>query len=138
MNMLYHHNLGGISVPNFAWFGILGLALLYAAGVVMFLAKQKNMIHLRRYHPLLGSAGALSLAAHAVWVNLTHFGQSRPLLGWVGLVAIAGVLFGYYAISRARKTADRKWRKIHWQVERGALVLATVHGISFLIRIFGR
>lgn len=125
-------------MPNFAWFGILGLALLYAAGVVMFLAKRKNVIHLRRYHPLLGSAGALSLAAHAVWVNLTHLGQSRPLLGWVGLVAIAGVLFGYYAISRAKKKVDRKWRKIHWQVELGALVLATIHGISFLIRILGR
>jgi hypothetical protein len=61
MNMLYHHNLGGISVPNFAWFGILGLALLYAAGVVMFLAKRKNMIHLRRHHPLLGSAGRYPL-----------------------------------------------------------------------------
>jgi hypothetical protein len=53
-------------------------------------------------------------------------------------VAIAGVLFGYYAISRAKKKVDRKWRKIHWQVELGALVLATIHGISFLIRILGR
>ena len=94
------------------------------------------MIHLRRHHPLLGRRGRIPCRPRCG--HLTHFGQSRPPLGWVGLVAIAGVLFGYYAISRAKKKVDRKWRKIHWQVELGALVLATIHGISFLIRILGR
>lgn len=125
-------------MPHFVWFGILGLVLLYAAGIVMFLAKKKNKVQLRRYHPLLGSGGAISLAVHAVWANVSHFGHSIPLLGWVGLVAVAGVLFGYYAISRATKTGDKKWRQIHWQVELGALVLATFHAIWFLIRILGR
>lgn len=129
--------LGGISVPHFVWFGILGLLLLYSAGIVMFLAKQKNQVRLRRYHPLLGSAGAISLAVHAVWANILHLGQSHPLMGWVGLLAIAGVYFGYYAITRAQKTKDKKWRQIHWQAELAALIIATSHALWFLTRILG-
>lgn len=125
-------------MPNFVWFGILGLILLYAAAIIMFLAKQKNKVQLRRYHPMLGSGAAVSLVIHAVWANLAHLGHPLPLLGWVGLVAVAGVLFGYYAISCANKTGDKKWRQIHWQVELGALSLATFHAIWFLTRILGR
>ncbi len=84
-------------MPYFAWFGILGLVLLYAAAIVMFLVKQKNMIKLRRYHSVLGRGAAISLTVHAVWANLSHVGQAIPLLGWVGLLAIAAVYFGYYA-----------------------------------------
>ncbi|HKM42950.1 MAG TPA: hypothetical protein VJZ70_03055 [Limnochordia bacterium] len=124
-------------MPHFAWFGISGLLLLYTAGIFMFLAKQKRRGHLRRYHPLLGAAGAISLAIHAVWANVLHLGQSHPLLGLVGLVAIAGVYFGYYAISRARQTKDKRWRTIHWQAELGALIIATSHALWFLSRILG-
>ncbi len=120
-------------MPHFGWFGILGLILLYAAAIVMFLAKQKNKVHLRRYHPLLGSAAAISLAIHAVWTNILHLGQSHPLMGWLGLIAIAGVYFGYYAISKAQKTKDKKWRHTHWQVELGALIVATFHAICLLL-----
>jgi hypothetical protein len=129
--------LGGINVPYFVWFGILGLLLLYAAGIVMFLAKRKGKVHLRRYHPLLGSAAALSLAVHAVWANISHFGRSLPLLGWLGLLAAAAVCVGYYAMSRAQRGGDRIWRSIHWQVELGALIAASVHALWFLTRILG-
>jgi len=130
--------LGGISVPYFVWFGVLGLLLLYAAGITMLLAKQRGKVQLRRYHPLLGSGAALSLAVHAVWANVSHFGRSLPLLGWVGLLAIAGVCFGYYAISRAQRTGNRLWRRIHSQVGLGALVTATFHALWLIIRILGR
>lgn len=122
-------------MPHFVWFGIFGLLLLYAAGIVMFLAKQKNQVHLRRYHPLLGGVGAISLAVHAVWANVRHLGHTFPLMGWVGLLAIALVFFGYYAMARARKTKDKKWRQIHWQVELGALIIATSHALWFITRI---
>ncbi|MCK9525484.1 MAG: hypothetical protein M0R49_06105 [Limnochordia bacterium] len=125
-------------MPHFVWLGILGLLLLYAAAVVMFLAKQKNQVHLRRYHPWLGSGAALSLAGHAIWVNLSHLGQALPLMGWIGLLAIAGVYFGYYAISRAKKAKDKTWRQIHWRVELVALILATFHALWFITRILGR
>ena len=130
--------LGGIGVPHFVWFGILGLLLLYTAGIVMFLAKQKKQVHLRRYHSLLGSGGAISLAIHAVWANILHLGHSHPLMGVIGLIAIAGVYFGYYAISRAKKTKDKKWRQIHWRVGLGALIIATSHALWFITRILGR
>ena len=42
-------------MPYFVWFGVLGLLLLYAAGITMLLAKQRGKVQLRRYHPLLGS-----------------------------------------------------------------------------------
>lgn len=129
--------LGGISVPHFVWFGILGLLLLYTSGIFMFLAKQRDLVHLRRYHPWLGMGGSISLAIHAVWANVLHLGQPHPLLGLVGLLAVSGVYFGYYAISRARKTKDNKWRKIHWQVELGAVLIATFHALWFLSRILG-
>ncbi|MDI9442205.1 MAG: hypothetical protein QM392_08765 [Bacillota bacterium] len=122
-------------MPYFVWFGILGLLLLAAAGVVMLLVKWKDMIHLRRYHAPLGKAAAVSLAVHALWANIVHLGRDHQLLGVVGLLAIAGVLFGYYSITRARNTGEKNWRHIHWQVELGALVVAAVHGISFLVRI---
>jgi hypothetical protein len=109
----------------------------YTSGIFMFLAKQKNLVYLRRYHPWLGMGGSISLAIHAVWANVLHLGQPHPLLGLVGLLAISGVYFGYYAISRARKTKDNKWRKIHWQVELGAVLIATFHALSFLSRILG-
>lgn len=125
-------------MPNFVWFGILGLILLWAAGIVMLLVKQRNMVHLRSYHPLLGSIAAISLAVHAVWANLTHLGHSMPLFGWVGLVAVGGVLFGYFAISRARKTGDPAWRQVHVLVELASLVLATAHAFWFITRILGR
>ena len=52
-------------MPYFAWFGILGLVLLYAAAIVMFLVKQKNMIA-----PALSLSAwqraAISLTVHAV------------------------------------------------------------------------
>lgn len=124
-------------MPHFVWFGLLGLLLLYAAGIGMFLARQRNQIHLRRYHPLLGKAGAMPLAVHAIWVNILHLGQSFPLMGWVGLATIAGVCFGYYAISQAKKTKSKKWRQIHWQTELGALIIATSHAFWFLTRILG-
>ncbi len=124
-------------MPLFAWFGILGLLLLYAVGIVMFLAKQKNRVHLRRYHPLLGNAGAISLAVHAVWANVLHLGHSHPLMGLIGLLAIAGVYFGYYAISRAKRTKEKKWRQIHWQAELGSLIIATAHAFWFTSRILG-
>ena len=125
-------------MPYFAYFGILGLVLLWATAIVMFLAKQRNLVHLRRYHPLLGTMGVLSLAVHAVWVNLTHLGEARPLLGWLGLLTLAGVLLGYFPNSLAKRTGDRKWRKFHWPMELGALVIATFHAVSLLIRILGR
>ncbi len=124
-------------MPHFVLFGILGLLLLYAAGIVMFLSKQRNHAHLRRYHPLLGGAGAISLAVHAVWANLLHLGQAHPLMGWIGLIAIAGVYFSYYAISRAKRTKDKKWRQIHWQAGLGALIIATSHALWFITRILG-
>ncbi len=124
-------------MPYFVWFGILGVLLLYAAGIVMFLVRQKNQVHLRRYHPLLGGVGATSLAVHAVWANVLHLGHPFPLMGWVGLIAIAGVGFGYYAISRAKKTKDKKWRQLHWQVGSGALIIATSHALWFITRILG-
>ena len=69
-------------MPYFVWFGVLGLLLLYAAGITMFLAKRKNMPHLRRHHSV-GQGGAFSLAVHAVLV-LDHMGRSIPLLGGLG------------------------------------------------------
>jgi len=130
--------LGGISVPHFVWFGILGLLLLYTSEIVMFLAKKKSQVHLRRYHPWLGTVGAISLAIHAVWANLLHVGQPHPLLGFIGLTAIAGVYLGYFAMSMAKKVKVKRWRKIHWQIELGALMIATFHALWFLIRILGR
>lgn len=125
-------------MPYFAWFGILGLVLLYAAAIVMFLVKQKNMIKLRRYHSVLGRGAAISLTVHAVWANLSHVGQAIPLLGWVGLLAIAAVYFGYYAILRAKKTGDKKWSQLHWQVMLGSLLVATIHAAWYIYRILGK
>jgi hypothetical protein len=125
-------------MPYFAWFGILGLVLLYAAAIVMFLVKQKNMIKLRRYHSVLGRGAAISLTVHAVWANLSHVGQAIPLLGWVGLLAIAAVYFGYYAILRAKKTGDKKWSQLHWQVMFGSLLVATIHAAWYIYRILGK
>lgn len=125
-------------MPYFAWFGILGLVLLYAAAIVMFLVKQKNMIKLRRYHSVLGRGAAISLTVHAVWANLSHVGQAIPLLGWVGLLAIAAVYFGYYAILRAKKTGDKKWSQLHWQVMLGSSLVATIHAAWYIYRILGK
>lgn len=124
-------------MPYFVWFGISGLLLLYAAGIVMFLAKKKKQVHLRRYHPMLGGVGAIFLAVHAIWPNLSRLGRPS-LMALIGLIAIAGVYFGIYAISRARKTRDKKWRQIHWKVELVALILATFHALWFIARILGR
>lgn len=124
-------------MPYFVWFGILGLLLLYAAGIVMLLVKGRKMHQLRKYHPTLGRVGVICLVIHAVWANLTHLGHSLPLMGWVGLAGVVGILFGAYSISRA-KGGEGEWRSIHWRVALASLVLATAHALWFLIRILGR
>jgi hypothetical protein len=130
--------LGGIAVPYFVWFGILGLLLLYAAGIVMFLVKKKAMVKLRRHHEILGTGAAVSLTVHGVWANLDHAGHAMPLFGWVGILALAGVFFGYYAMNRAKKVRDRKWTEFHWKVGLASVVVATAHGAWFALRILGR
>lgn len=125
-------------MPHFAWFGILGLVLLYAAGIVMLLAKRKNMPKLRRYHPTLGTGAAVSLTLHAVWANLHHVGRCIPLFGWIGLLALAGILFGYYAINRAKKTWDKQWSELHWKVQLASTAIATIHAVWFILRILAR
>ncbi|NLM53710.1 MAG: hypothetical protein GX195_02125 [Firmicutes bacterium] len=125
-------------MPHFVWFGILGLVLLYAAGIITFLVKRKNIVKFRRYHPVLGTGGAVSLTIHAVWANLDHAGHSIPPVGWIGLVAIAAVFFGYYAAEKAGKARDKKWGAIHWKVQLAALVIATCHAAWFMARILGK
>lgn len=125
-------------MPYFVWFGILGLILLYAAGITILLAKYKDMPHLRRHHPILGRAAAIVLTVHAIWANLNHRGHTLPLFGWVGLLAIAGIFFGYYAAILARKTRDKKWSDIHWKVQVASTIVATLHAGWFIYRIIGR
>ncbi|HHT42057.1 MAG TPA: hypothetical protein GX014_01455 [Firmicutes bacterium] len=122
-------------MPYFVWFGVLGLLLLYAAGITMFLAKRKNMPHLRRHHSLLGKGAAFSLAVHAVWANLDHMGRSVPLLGWIGLAAIFGVFLGYCAILRTQRVGGRKWSRLHWQIQLLSMVIATVHAAWMIVRV---
>lgn|GEM_PF-1390017 len=122
-------------MPYFAWFGVLGMVLLYAAGIAILAAKRKNKPKPRRYHQVLGTGAAVSLTVHAVWANLEHVGQAIPIVGWVGLAALGLIFFGYGAASRAKKKRDKKWSELHWKVELAALVVASIHGAWFIWRI---
>ena len=124
-------------MPYFAWFGSLGLVLLYAALTTVLLAKYKDMPNVRRHH-LLGRAAAIVLTVHAIWANLNHRGHALPLFGWVGLLAIAGIFFGYYAALLVKKTRDKKWSDMHWKVQVASTVIATLHAGWFSYRILGR
>lgn len=121
-------------MPSFAFFGLLGLLLLYAAVVFMGAAKRQNKPRLWGVHTVLGTLAAVSLAIHIVWANLSSGGEIH-LLGGIGLAAISGVLGGGYAAGKFGKTRDQRWLSIHWKVELAALVLATCHAVGMILSI---
>ena len=124
-------------MPHFVWFGILGLVLLYAAGIITFLVKRKNIVKFRRYHRCwVPEGGELG--------DPRRVGQPRsrrPLhsTGWVDWAgghrgSILWVLCG----GKGREARDKKWGAIHWKVQLAALVIATCHAAWFMARILGK
>ena len=120
-------------MPYFVWFGVLGLLLLYAAGITMFLAKRKNMPHLRRHHlcwarqlsallfMLFGPISIIWVAPFPCWVD------------WAGchFRSVSRVLCDFADAAGWRQEME----PAALQIQLLSMIIATVHAAWMIVRV---